>query len=274
MQNNRPPRDAAPKVTAVLGPTNTGKTYFAIERMLAHKSGMIGLPLRLLAREVYDRIVRLRGAERSRADHRRRKDRSQGAALLCLHRGSHAAGHSGGLPGDRRDPALRRSRARPCLHRPAAACARRRKRPCCWAATPCAASSSTSFPRPGSSPAPRFSDLAYTGAKKLTRLPRRSAVVGFSAEDVYGIAELIRRQRGGAAVVLGALSAPHPQCAGRALSIGRCGFPGGHRRHRHGPEHGCGPCRLRRARQVRRRAACARCAPTRSARSPAAPGAT
>ncbi len=52
----------------------------------------------------------------------------------------------------------------------------------------------------------RFSDLAYTGAKKLTRLPRRSAVVGFSAEDVYGIAELIRRQRGGAAVVLGALS--------------------------------------------------------------------
>src|SRR5664279_5156155 len=52
----------------------------------------------------------------------------------------------------------------------------------------------------------RFSDLAYTGHKKLTRLPRRAAVVGFSAEDVYGIAELIRRQRGGAAVVLGALS--------------------------------------------------------------------
>ena len=53
---------------------------------------------------------------------------------------------------------------------------------------------------------PRFSDLAYTGARKLTRLPRRSAVVGFSAEDVYGIAEIVRRQRGGAAVVLGALS--------------------------------------------------------------------
>src|SRR5579872_5304795 len=54
---------AAPaRVTAILGPTNTGKTFFAIERMLAHKSGMIGLPLRLLAREVYDKIVRLRGA--------------------------------------------------------------------------------------------------------------------------------------------------------------------------------------------------------------------
>jgi helicase-like protein len=53
---------------------------------------------------------------------------------------------------------------------------------------------------------PRFSDLAYTGAKKLTRLPRRSAIVAFSADDVYGLAELVRRQRGGAAVVLGALS--------------------------------------------------------------------
>lgn len=59
---------------------------------------------------------------------------------------------------------------------------------------------------PGSPSAARVSDLTYTGAKKLTRLPRRSAVVGFSAEDVYGIAEVIRRQRGGAAVVLGALS--------------------------------------------------------------------
>src|SRR5437016_13532420 len=49
------------RLTAVLGPTNTGKTHFAIERMLAHRSGMIGLPLRLLAREVYDRVVRLRG---------------------------------------------------------------------------------------------------------------------------------------------------------------------------------------------------------------------
>ena len=79
---------------------------------------------------------------------------------------------------------------------------------------------------------------------------------GFSAEDVYGIAELIRRQRGGAAVVLGALSPAHPQRAGRALPVRRCRFPGRDRRHRHGPQHGCRPCRLRRAREVRRRAAC------------------
>src|SRR5471032_2954783 len=61
-ENRRTPADASARVTAVLGPTNTGKTHFAIERMLAHRSGMIGLPLRLLAREVYYRVVRLKGA--------------------------------------------------------------------------------------------------------------------------------------------------------------------------------------------------------------------
>ena len=54
-------RTAAARVTAVLGPTNTGKTHFALERMLAHRSGMIGLPLRLLAREIYDRVVAAKG---------------------------------------------------------------------------------------------------------------------------------------------------------------------------------------------------------------------
>ena len=50
-----------PRVAAVLGPTNTGKTHYAIDRMLGYRTGMIGLPLRLLAREVYDRIVAIRG---------------------------------------------------------------------------------------------------------------------------------------------------------------------------------------------------------------------
>src|ERR1700749_4907816 len=65
MSNNPARRapDQISRVTAVLGPTNTGKTHFAIERMLARKSGMIGLPLRLLAREVYDKVVRLKGAD-------------------------------------------------------------------------------------------------------------------------------------------------------------------------------------------------------------------
>src|ERR671937_707564 len=111
--SSRDARARGTDVTAVLGPTNTGKTHLAIERMLAHSSGIIGLPLRLLAREVYNKV-----AERAGTD---------AVALVA-------------------------------------------------------------------------------GEKKLTRLPRRSAVVAFSAEEVYSIAELIRRQRGGAAVVMGALS--------------------------------------------------------------------
>ena len=61
-----PLTSAAGRLTAVLGPTNTGKTHLAIERMLGHESGMIGLPLRLLAREIYDRIVKVKGARRWR----------------------------------------------------------------------------------------------------------------------------------------------------------------------------------------------------------------
>ena len=205
-QMKAPPSDPG-RVTAVLGPTNTGKTHFAIERMLAHRSGMIGLPLRLLAREVYDKVVRVKGAAAGGADHRRGEDRAAamraissarsrrcrstcGIAFLAVDeiqlcadperghvftdrllnaRGEEETHVPGRRHHARRDPALRAAGAI-------------------------------------SSRAPRFSDLAYTGPKKLTRLPRRSAIVAFSAEDVYGIAELIRRQRGGAAVVLGALS--------------------------------------------------------------------
>ena len=70
---------------AVLGPTNTGKTHLAVERMCAHSAGMIGFPLRLLAREVYDRVVQIKGAEPGRADHRRGEDRAEGRALVPLH---------------------------------------------------------------------------------------------------------------------------------------------------------------------------------------------
>ena len=79
-------------VTAVLGPTNTGKTHLAIERMLGHSSGVIGLPLRLLAREVYNKIAARAGAESRRADHRRGEDQAEEPALLGLHRRGDAAG--------------------------------------------------------------------------------------------------------------------------------------------------------------------------------------
>ena len=97
---------------------------------------------------------------------------------------------------------------------------------------------------------PRLSQLTYAGPIKLTRLPPRSAIVAFSAAEVYAIAELIRRRRGGCAVVMGRLVTPHPQRPGRALSGERGRLPRRHRRDRHGPEHGRRPRRLRRLGQV------------------------
>ena len=111
---------------ALLGPTNTGKTYHAVERMLAHRTGMIGFPLRLLARENYDRLVQAAGAGGGGPRHRRGAHRSPRARVLRLHGGGDAARPPGRLPGRGRDPARRRPRARPRLHRPPAARARAR----------------------------------------------------------------------------------------------------------------------------------------------------
>jgi hypothetical protein len=108
-------------LTAVLGPTNTGKTHLAVERMLGHASGMIGLPLRLLAREIYDRVVKLRGKASVALITGEEKITPPRASLFRLHRRGHAAGPRGRVPGHRRDPAVRRSRARPHLHPPPAA---------------------------------------------------------------------------------------------------------------------------------------------------------
>ncbi len=193
------------RITAVLGPTNTGKTHLAIERMLAHRSGMIGLPLRLLAREVYDKIVRLRGAanvalitgeERIVPPHPRYYVCTVEAMptdipvaflaideiQLCadLERGHVFTDRLLNARGDDETMFLGAATMRSIIQRFA--------------------------PQTQFVTRPRFSDLAYTGSKKLTRLPRRSAIVAFSAEDVYGLAELVRSQRGGAAVVMGALS--------------------------------------------------------------------
>jgi ATP-dependent RNA helicase SUPV3L1/SUV3 len=198
-------RTQVPKVTAVLGPTNTGKTFFAIERMLAHKSGMIGLPLRLLAREVYDRIVKLRGPNEVALITGEEKIVPKNPRfyvctveampldipVACLvideiqlcadpERGHVFTDRLLHARGDEETVLLGSDTMRGIIQR--------------------------FIPKAWFISRARFSDLTYTGAKKLTRLPRRSAVVGFSAQDVYGIAEVIRRQRGGAAVVLGALS--------------------------------------------------------------------
>src|SRR6201991_2820983 len=196
---------AAPKVTAVLGPTNTGKTFFAIERMLAHKTGMIGLPLRLLAREVYDRIVAMRGpAEVALITGEVKIVPKASRFYVCTVEAMPLDIPLACLVIDEiqlcTDPERGHVFTDRLLH------ARGLEETLLLGSDTMRGVIQKFIPKTWFITRPRFSDLAYTGTKKLTRLPRRSAVVGFSAEDVYGIAELIRRQRGGAAVGLGALS--------------------------------------------------------------------
>jgi ATP-dependent RNA helicase SUPV3L1/SUV3 len=197
-------RDLKPPI-AVLGPTNTGKTHLAIERMLGHATGMIGFPLRLLARENYDRIARLKGPRAVALVTGEEKivppeprywvctveamplDRKVG--FLAIDEIQVAADAERGhvftdrllhARGEDETMLLGAETIRPLLRK--------------------------LIPDVSFVSRPRFSRLTYGGAKKLARLPPRSAVVAFSVQDVYGFAEQMRRQRGGAAVVLGALS--------------------------------------------------------------------
>src|SRR5688500_3298447 len=192
-------------VTAVLGPTNTGKTHLAIERMVAHSSGVIGLPLRLLAREVYNKVVDKVGAEAVALITGEEKikppnprfwvstveamPRDLDVAFMAIDEVQLGADFERGHVFTDR---LLNARAREETLVLGAAT----MRPMVEKLLPGANIVSR----------PRLSQLTYAGEKKLTRLPRRSAIVAFSADEVYAIAELIRRQRGGAAVVLGALS--------------------------------------------------------------------
>jgi ATP-dependent RNA helicase SUPV3L1/SUV3 len=193
------------RIAAVLGPTNTGKTHFAIERMLAHRSGMIGLPLRLLAREVYDKIARLKGVQYAALITGEEKIVPPEARyFVCTVEAMPLDLNVAFLAIDEiqlcADPERGHVFTDRLLH------ARGEEETMFLGAETMRGAIQRFVPRAHFITRPRFSDLAYTGHKKLTRLPRRSAVVAFSADDVYGIAELVRRQRGGAAVVLGALS--------------------------------------------------------------------
>jgi ATP-dependent RNA helicase SUPV3L1/SUV3 len=193
------------RISAVLGPTNTGKTHFAIDRMLAYRSGVIGLPLRLLAREVYDKIVALRGPSvvaLVTGEERIVPPRTQfwvctveamptdiGADFVAVdeiqlcadpERGHVFTDRLLNMRGYQETVFLGAETMRGTIARlvPTAQFIRR----------------------------DRLSELTYAGGRKLSRMPARSAVVGFSVENVYAIAELLRRQKGGAAVVMGALS--------------------------------------------------------------------
>ncbi|GBE43607.1 ski2-like helicase [bacterium BMS3Bbin10] len=192
-------------VTAVLGPTNTGKTHLAIERMLGHESGIIGLPLRLLAREVYDKVVRAAGAANVALITGEEKiypkspryyvctveamPRDIDVAFLAVDEIQLAG-----------DPERGHVFTRHLLH------ARGQSETLLLGAATMKGAIIDLLPGANIISRPRLSKLSYAGQKKISRLPRRSAVVTFAANEVYAIAELMRRQRGGAAVVLGALS--------------------------------------------------------------------
>jgi ATP-dependent RNA helicase SUPV3L1/SUV3 len=192
-------------VTAVLGPTNTGKTHLAIERMVAHESGVIGLPLRLLAREVYARVCEKVGAQKVALITGEEKITPPGArysvctveAMPRQTDAAFAAIDEVQLAGDFERGHIFTDRI---LH------LRGRQETLLLGAATMRGVLEKLLRGVSVVTRPRLSHLAYAGSKKITRLPPRSAIVAFSADEVYAIAELIRRQRGGAAVVLGALS--------------------------------------------------------------------
>ncbi len=192
-------------VTAVLGPTNTGKTHLAIERMVAHESGVIGLPLRLLAREVYARVCEKVGAHKVALITGEEKIQPAGArysvcTVEAMPRQTDAAFvaiDEVQLAGDFERGHIFTDRI---LH------LRGRQETLLLGAATMRGILERLLKGVSTVTRPRLSHLAYAGQKKLTRLPSRSAIVAFSADEVYAIAELVRRQRGGAAVVLGALS--------------------------------------------------------------------
>jgi ATP-dependent RNA helicase SUPV3L1/SUV3 len=197
--------NAPARIAAVLGPTNTGKTHYAIERMLGHRTGVIGLPLRLLAREVYDRIVALRGPSvvaLVTGEERIVPDRAQywvatveampegiGADFVAVDEiqlcGDPERGH---VFTDR----LLNARG---LHETLFLGSESMK-----------GAIAALVPKAQFLKRERFSTLSWNGSKKISRMPPRSAIVSFSVENLYAIAELIRRQKGGCAVVMGALS--------------------------------------------------------------------
>lgn len=192
-------------VTAVLGPTNTGKTHYAIERMVAHETGIIGLPLRLLAREVYTRLVERVGqhnvalitGEEKITPHMARFSVCTVEAMPRETRASFVAIDEVQLAGDLERGHIFTDRV---LH------LRGRDETLLLGAGTMKPILEQMLPGIHVIERPRLSQLFYSGSKKITRLPQRTAIVAFSADEVYAIAELIRRQRGGAAVVLGALS--------------------------------------------------------------------
>ncbi len=193
------------RIAAVLGPTNTGKTHYAIDRMLAHRTGVIGLPLRLLAREVYDKIVALRGPSVvALVTGEERIVPPRAAYWVCTVEAMPTGNATDFLAVDEiqlcADPERGHVFTDRLLH------ARGLHETLFLGADTMRNAIAALIPKAEFIHRERFSQLVYSGSKKVSRMPPRSAIVGFSVENLYAMAELLRRQKGGAAVVMGALS--------------------------------------------------------------------
>lgn len=206
-------------VRAMLGPTNTGKTHLAIERLCAHSSGAIGFPLRLLAREVYDRVCAIKGANRvALITGEERIEPRDARWLLCT---------AEAMPTDRDlafvaldEAQLAADRERGHVFTDRLLHARGREETMILGAATLEPVLRKLIPECEVIERPRFSTLAHASPGKLSRVPPRSAIVAFSAEQVYSVAEMLRRYRGGAAVVMGALS---PETRNRQVEMFQSG---------------------------------------------------
>ena len=192
-------------IVALLGPTNTGKTHVAIEKMLEHKTGIFGLPLRLLAREVYDKCINKIGIERVALITGEEKIIPSTADFFICTVES--------MPKNKQVEFVAIDEIQMCADRERGHIFTERMLELRGSKLTMFLGSqvmekiindlveNVKFEKKD-----RYSKLSYSGIKKISRLDRKVAIIAFSIEEVYAIAELVRRQKGGAAVIMGSLS--------------------------------------------------------------------
>ena len=193
------------KIVALLGPTNTGKTYVAIEKMLEYESGIFGLPLRLLAREVYDKCVNKVGIEKVALITGEEKIiPSTAKYFICTVES---------MPKDKKVEFIAIDEIQMCADRERGHIfterlleSRGTKLTMFLGSQVMAKIIKELVANVEFEKKERYSKLSYSGIKKISRLDRKVAIIAFSIEEVYAIAELVRRQKGGAAVIMGSLS--------------------------------------------------------------------
>jgi ATP-dependent RNA helicase SUPV3L1/SUV3 len=193
------------KIIALLGPTNTGKTHVAIEKMLEYESGIFGLPLRLLAREVFDKCVDKVGVEKVALITGEEKIiPSTAKYFICTVES---------MPKDKEVEFVAVDEIQMCADRERGHIftqrmleARGNKLTMFLGSQIMAKIIEELIDGVEFEKKERYSKLSYSGIKKISRLDRKVAIIAFSIEEVYAIAELVRRQKGGAAVIMGSLS--------------------------------------------------------------------